>query len=546
MRRRSWVHSIGFSSLIFVLVPLAVSAQGSIGGTVTFWGDPGGGTHIEVAAHSDPTGPPDATVFVAIPGGAYSMPVPDGSYYVSTLMARDGNFGEPRREDVLAWYDADGDGDRDPVTVGGGAVTGIDVDLGFVYVDIDAAGGANNGSSWTDAFTDLQDGIDLAVSGIEVWLAEGTYTPGLSRSDSFIPKNGVRVFGGFAGGETIRQQRDWNAHPTILSGEIGGAAATDNCYHVIRAEASTPTAMLNGLTITRGYANGGAIDNEGGGVRARGGGVTLANVTLVDNFATTGGGVMVNLGGAVRAYNCRFINNQAPGFEGGGFYGSAASAQPLTLVNCVFTGNSAWRGGGISLTNAGLQPVLVNLSLSGNSAGGEGGGIYVNTSIQYTIHNSILWGNTGPNPQISAFGGVAWPIVNYSIVQGGWTHGGTSVIDADPSFADAELRLNLNSPAIDAGDSTALPLDGADINEDHWDDEMIDLDLDLYWRRENIFSVPDTGIPDNEGFVVDMGAYEAWDPALIFWDTFESGDLWNWDKVIGGAERSSGRSDEVR
>jgi len=530
MRRRSWVHSIGFSSLIFVLVPSAVSAQGSIAGTVTFWGDPGGGTQIEVAAHSDPAGPPDATVFVAIPGGAYSMPVPDGSYYVSTLMARDGNFGEPRREDVLAWYDADGDGDRDPVTVGGGAATGIDVDLGFVYVDIDATGGANNGSSWTDAFIDLQDGIDLAVSGIEVWVAEGTYVPGPGVSDYFATKSGVRVFGGFTGGETIRQQRDWNAHPTVLSCEIGGSAATDNCYHVVVAESSNPRAMLNGLTITRGYAGPGSA-GQGGGVRARAGGVTLANVTILDNYATTGGGVASLLGGTVHAYNCRFIDNKAPGFHGGGYYGQTTSTEPLTLVNCIFTGNSAFRGGGIALESAGLAPVLVNLSLSGNSASNQGGGIFSNVAMSHTIENSILWGNMGPSPQIAAWANQ--PEVKYSIVEGGWGTG-THILTADPSFSDAGLRLNLDSPAIDAGDSTALPLDGADINEDHWDDEMIDLDLDLYWRRENILSVPDTGIPDNEGLVVDMGAYEAWDPALIFWDSFESGDLRNWDNVIGG------------
>ena len=30
-----------------------------------------------------------------------------------------------------------------------------------------------------------------------------------------------------------------------------------------------------------------------------------------------------------------------------------------------------------------------------------------------------------------------------------------------------------------------------------------------------------------------MGAYEAWDPTLIFWDNFESGGTWNWDNVVG-------------
>lgn len=533
MRHPSRIRSLMMLIMIPVLAPLAASAQGTIEGTVTFWGDPGGGTQIEVAAHSAPTGPPDATDFVAIPSGAYSIPVPDGTYFIATLMSRDGVFGEPRNEDVLVWYDADGDGHRDTVTVNGGAVTGIDIDTGFTYVDIDATGGANDGSSWADAFTDLQNGIDLAVPGIEVWVAEGTYVPGASRSDSFVPKIGVRVYGGFVGGETIRQQRNFFDHATILSGEIGSTAATDNCYHVVRAEASNTTAMLNGLTITRGYANGGSIDNDGGGVRARGGGVTLANVTILDNYATTGGGVMVNLGGTVKAYNSSFINNQAPGFEGGGYYGSTASAQPLTLVNCVFTGNSAWRGGGISLTSVGLQPELINLSLSGNSAAGEGGGIYVNTTTPFTIHNSILWGNTGPNPQISAYAGLGWPIVNYSIIQGGWTHGGTHIVDTDPSFADAALRLNLDSPAIDAGDSTALPDDLADIDEDHWTNEEIDVDLDLNWRREDIPYIPDTGIPDYEGRTVDMGAYEAVDPDLLFYDGFEAGNTQQWSNVAG-------------
>jgi hypothetical protein len=546
MRHPCRVHRIVISSLILALAPLGASAAGTIEGTLTFWGDPGGGTQIEIGAHSDPDGPPDATFFVPTSGGAFSIPVDDGTYRVSALMARDDDFGEPRREDVLVFYDADGDGDSDTVTVSGGAVTGIDIDMGFVYVDLDATGGAGNGSSWTDAFIDLQDGIDLTVSGIEVWVAEGTYTPGASRSDSFASKSGVRVFGGFAGGETVRQERDWTAHPVILSGEIGGSAATDNCYHVVRAEASNPTAMFNGVTITRGYANGGGADSEGGGVRALSGGVTLANVRIIDNYSSTmGGGISTSTPGTVVAVNCSFVSNQA-GLHGGGFYMDANSGSPNMAVNCVFTGNSAWRGGGIAVEGqiwiAGSDPVLVNLSLKGNSAAGEGGGIFTSTntfippSAPVTIENSILWNNSSPTgPQISRFGTTDMPVVNYSIVQGGWAGGGTQILTDDPSFADTELRLNLDSPAIDAGDSTAVPLDLADINEDHWTDETVDFDLDLYWRFENVPSVPDTGVPDDQGFIVDMGAYEAWDPAVIFMDNFESGGTWAWDNVVGGS-----------
>ena len=542
MRHPCRVHSIVISSLILALAPLGASAAGTIEGTLTFWGDPGGGTQIEIGAHSNPDGPPDATDFVSTSGGAFSISVPDGEYSLSALMARDDDFGEPRPEDVLVFYDADGDGDSDTVTVSGGAITGIDIDMGFVYVDLDATGGATNGSSWADAFLDLQDGIDLAVSGIEVWVAEGTYVPGANRSDSFATKSGVRVFGGFAGGETVRQQRDWSTQPTILSGEIGDGAATNNCYHVVRAEGSNPTAMLNGVTITRGYANGGPPDNQGGGVRARGGGVTLANVTLIDNYASSmGGGISTSTPGNVVAVNCSFVSNQA-GLHGGGFYMDANSGSPNMAVNCVFTGNSAYRGGGIGVEGqiwiSGSDPVLVNLSLSGNSAGGEGGGIFTNTttfnppSAPVTIENSILWGNTGTNPQISYWNTA--PTVNYSIVQGGWTGVGTNNLSSDPSFTDADLRINLDSPAIDAGDSTAIPMDDMDLDEDHWTDEPINVDADMNWRPENIPYVPDTGIPDVWGLTVDMGAYEAWDPALIFWDGFESGDTWEWDDVVGG------------
>lgn len=127
-----------------------------------------------------------------------------------------------------------------------------------------------------------------------------------------------------------------------------------------------------------------------------------------------------------------------------------------------------------------------------------------------------------------------WPIVNYSIIEGGWTHSGTNNLDENPSFADAELRLNLDSPAIDSGDSLAVPDDLADIDEDHVVNEEIDLDLDSNWRRENIPYIPDTGVPGDDGFTVDMGAYEAFDPDLIFWDSFETADTDEWDNTVGG------------
>jgi hypothetical protein len=91
-----------------------------------------------------------------------------------------------------------------------------------IRVKADATG-ANNGSSWTNAYTNPQAALAVAEWGDEIWVAAGTYKPtsGTNRAQPFWMTAGVAIYGGFAGGETAREQRDWAAHETILSGDIG-------------------------------------------------------------------------------------------------------------------------------------------------------------------------------------------------------------------------------------------------------------------------------------------------------------------------------------
>jgi hypothetical protein len=519
---------------------VAWSASG-IGGNVGFWGDAGGGTQIEVAAHVNIGDPPVATFRVYSLNGMYELYVPNGTYYVSAVMARDGVFGSPRPEDVLSWWDGDGDGEPDPVTVSGTMNNGHVINLGQVYVDADATG-MNWGMSWADAYTDLQTAIDMTPAGVEIWVAEGTYVPGTSRTDSFIPKSSVRVFGGFSGTETYRWERDWETYETILSGEIGTPDATDNCYHVVAAASSSNlSAYFDGFTITGGYANGAGVNGSGGGIVASHGGLTVANVTVRNNYAVTNGGGAATDVGLLVAVNSRFENNTA-GLHGGGFHHSAKA--PNIIINSVFTGNTAWRGGGIAVEGqiwaSSWEPILVNLSLSGNSAGGEGGGIFVDTgttnppAAPVQIHNCIVWNNTAPfGPQISIFGGSDVPDVNYSLVQGGWVASGSNNISTDPAFLGppGDLRIPLGSPAVDAGDSLAVPFDEMDIDQDHDTGEPIDVDADMNPRFVDVPSVPDTGVPDGMGLTVDIGAYEARWSELIFEDGFESGDTTGWSSA---------------
>ncbi|HMJ48745.1 MAG TPA: choice-of-anchor Q domain-containing protein, partial [Ferruginibacter sp.] len=116
------------------------------------------------------------------------------------------------------------------------------------YVNKDAIGD-NNGMSWPDAFTSLQDALaktSQCANVTQIWVAKGTYYPdeGLGKTNndrnaSFVMKNNLAIYGGFAGGETLLSERAWITNETILSGDIDQNDAADfinyegNSFHII-------------------------------------------------------------------------------------------------------------------------------------------------------------------------------------------------------------------------------------------------------------------------------------------------------------------------
>ncbi|UCG47341.1 MAG: hypothetical protein JSU94_17840, partial [Phycisphaerales bacterium] len=93
------------------------------------------------------------------------------------------------------------------------------------YVDADAPGD-NDGSSWANAFTNLQDALAAASCGDRICVARGLYTPDRGaavvpgdRNATFQLKNGISILGGYAGfGEPDPNARDIREFETILSG----------------------------------------------------------------------------------------------------------------------------------------------------------------------------------------------------------------------------------------------------------------------------------------------------------------------------------------
>ena len=147
-----------------------------------------------------------------------------------------------------------------------------------VHVNASVSGGAGDGSSWGNAFESVQEGISAAEVGTQVWVAVGTYVPESwpngdssdARMKHFSLKNGVEVYGGFAGTEISLGRRDWATNPTILSGDIGAEAETsDNCFHLFfhpRELELDATAVLDGFTLTAANANGTGAAGKGGGM----------------------------------------------------------------------------------------------------------------------------------------------------------------------------------------------------------------------------------------------------------------------------------------
>ena len=181
----------------------------------------------------------------------------------------------------------------------------------------------------------------IAVSGDEIWVAGGTYKPGASgaRTATFQLRNGVAVYGGFAGTETSRAARDWAANPTLLSGDLDGSGGlTDSdAYHVVTGSGTDATAVLDGFTIRGGNANGSYPDNRGGGMHQRLGQPDADARHLQRQLGDLLGGGMYNYASSPTLTNVAFSGNSATG-DGGGMYNSNSSSPALT--NVTFSGNS--------------------------------------------------------------------------------------------------------------------------------------------------------------------------------------------------------------
>lgn len=334
----------------------------------------------------------------------------------------------------------------------------------IIYVDDDAAG-ANDGSSWADGYNYLQDALADANSAdkpVEIRVAQGIYQPnqGLMavpefdwRTTTFQLINGVSLKGGYAGlGEPDPNARDIELYETILTGDLNGDDAqlvelldllyeptrAENSYHVVAGICTDDTTVLDGFNITAGNANGPESadpNSNGAGLYNFQSSPTVINCVFTGNSARWSGAGMHNICSSPVVINCTFNKNSAgtsSGGHGGGMSNNPGS-NPI-LTNCKFSSNWAGQGGGINALCC--APIANSCKFIDNSAN-FGGGVQYKDSIGPKFFGCTFSGN-------SAHRGAAARFIKSSPILTNCLFAGNS---AD-SYGGAIAFVNMSSPTL--------------------------------------------------------------------------------------------------
>ena len=285
------------------------------------------------------------------------------------------------------------------------------------YVD-DSVGSAGDGTSWAKAFKTIQQGINAAVGGDTVTVAEGIYMENIL----------------FNGKNIVLKSTD-PLNPNIIANTIidGNGAGSVVRFNGTEEE----SCVLSGFTIRNGNAVwGGGVS---GGTDPTATLATIQNNTITANSAEQGGGGVYMSDGLIQ--NNTITGNSAP-------YGGGLNFCWGTIRNNVIAGNSAGlEGGGLDWCVGTIE----NNTIVGNSAKYNGGGLAYCAGT--SMKNCIVWGNTALNgPQLQSTGPAT-----YCCIQD-WTQHGEGNISINPRFHGGNaggFRLSADSPCIDAGSNGA-------------------------------------------------------------------------------------------
>jgi hypothetical protein len=239
-----------------------------------------------------------------------------------------------------------------------------DLDQEVVFVD-KTSNGKQYGGEWNNAFNSVQDALQVAAcneSVSEIWVKAETYYPTETsdQSISFNLSDGLSLYGGFAGGETLLSEKNPLIHPTVLSGDIGiPDNNSDNTSHVVVANNLATSALIDGFTIKEGNA----MSDSGGGMNILNSNLTVSNCVFENNNAlNSGGGIFAGLNSEVNIADCTFQNNTSA--SGNARALSITGAATIVVEDCTIIDAAIGSGGSTvqnieasSLTSKGLVEI---------------------------------------------------------------------------------------------------------------------------------------------------------------------------------------------
>jgi hypothetical protein len=314
-----------------------------------------------------------------------------------------------------------------------------------LYVDPGATG-AEDGSSWQNAFHYLKDAIEAADKNVdvsEIRVAAGIYRPDRSedfplgtgdRRASFELINAVMIKGGYAGfGKPDPNDRDFQLYQTILSGDLlaDDTSVTDacdlkndpnraeNCYSVVSSLGISSSAVLDGFTITGGNANGTGEWplRAGGGMFIKYGNPQIRNCKFIHNLASASGAGMYIMVSSCSISGCEFNSNFLAGANiqpcGGAAIGAMWSEDPfvVSINSCSFIQNKSYEwGGAISnfWSNLEITDCVFSQNVTYDSydswSSPEGGGIY-SIGCELALQNCLFSANAAVGESFATAGG---------------------------------------------------------------------------------------------------------------------------------------------
>jgi hypothetical protein len=351
-------------------------------------------------------------------------------------------------------------------------------------------------------YRSVQDAVDHASSGDEIWVVQGTYHENLLIMD----KSNLSIIGGYAD-ETF-SRRD----PTAYSTTINGSQQS----HVIKVYNATGI-TIDGFVITNGKAL------NGGGICANTYSGSSIDLTLKNNIIK--GNSAENVGGGVSCYSSLdggpisivMINNtitanstpQIPSKGGGGAYLKATSSNiTASILNNTFSGNKSNAGGGISISSSSGYSINVdflNNHIYGNDVSDNGGGMAITSfdvnsntvvfiegntisentaytaggiwsrsmdlgSVSLSLFNNAFTDNTvssgGGGINLNTWGGAATLTIMENLFDGNIAGGGAGIIAASHSGGTLDLDLSRNTfrDNISNGSGGAMSVSAYDSN----------------------------------------------------------------------------------